>query len=72
MGDGMTKSYNTSEEQLLDEQLRRRQSYKWIGADRIRCEKCGKYTYVMLNMVDRIYECEYCWLKRRYLELINI
>lgn len=67
----MTKRYNTSEEQLIEELTKRREEYKLIGVDRIRCDKCGMGHYVMPNVTERIFECEQCWAKRRYMEIVD-
>lgn len=63
--------FRASEEQLLEELMKRREAYKTIGADRIRCDKCGFGHYVMPNIVERSFECEECWAKRRYLEIVD-
>lgn len=63
--------YRASEDQLLEELMRRREAFKLIGADRIRCDKCGMGHYVIPNIVDRTFECEQCWAKRRYIEIVN-
>lgn len=63
--------FRESEDQLLEEQLKRRKAYQVIGAEHIRCDKCGGHSYVMPLMVGRTFECERCWAERRYLELIE-
>lgn len=63
--------FRASEEQLLEELMQRRKAHKLIGADRIRCDKCGFGHYVMPNITERSFECEQCWACRRYVELID-
>lgn len=63
--------FRASEEQLYDELIKRREVYKVIGVDRIRCDKCGYGHYVIPNMVERTCECEQCWAKRRYIEIVD-
>lgn len=63
--------FRASEDQLYDELMRRREAHKIIGALHCPCTYCGRYTFVMPNATDRTSECEQCWAKRRYLELID-
>lgn len=63
--------FRASEDQLYDELLRRRKAYKYIGADRFKCDTCGYGHYVMPNIDDRTCECEECWAKRRYIEIVD-
>lgn len=63
--------FRASEEQLLEELMKRREANKTIGADRIRCDKCGFGHYVMPNIAERTFECEQCWAKRRILEIVD-
>lgn len=63
--------FRASEEQLLEELKQRREAYRIIGADRICCDTCGMGHYVIPNIAERTFECEQCWAKRRYLELVG-
>lgn len=63
--------FRDSEAKLLEELMRRRKAYQLIGADRIRCDTCGMGHYVMPNIVERTFECEQCWAKRRFQELTS-
>lgn len=63
--------FRESEEELLEEQLKRRKAYKVIGAEHIPCDKCGGRCYVMPRMAGKIFECERCWAERRYFEIVD-
>ena len=63
--------FRHSEEQLIEEQLKRRKAYKYIGAEHIRCDKCGGHIYVMPLLAGRTFECERCWAERRYYEIVD-
>lgn len=63
--------FRASEDQLLEELMKRREAYKLIGADRIHCDKCGFGHYVMPLLAGRTFECEQCWAKRRYEEIVD-
>lgn len=63
--------WRASEDKLLEELMQRRKAYQLIGADRIRCDTCGRGPYVMPNIMERTFECEHCWAKRRFQELTS-
>lgn len=63
--------FRASEEQLMDELYKRRESHKWLGCLHLPCDKCGRYWFVMSDPTTRTCECEGCWAKRRYLEIVD-
>lgn len=63
--------FRSSEDQLMEELMKRREAHKWIGALHCPCDKCGSYWFVISDFTTRTCECEGCWAKRRYLELID-
>lgn len=63
--------FRASEDKLYEELMKRREIYKHIGLLHHACDKCGKYNYVMCNLSNRTCECEGCWAKRRYLEILG-
>lgn len=63
--------FRASEDQLLDELMRRREVHKIIGALHCACDKCGGYWFVISDPTTRTCECEGCWAKRRYFELMD-
>lgn len=63
--------FRYSEDQLLGELYRRRESHKWLGSLHCACDKCGRYDCVICDFTTRTCECEGCWSKRRFIELID-
>lgn len=63
--------FRQSEDQLLDELFKRREAYRLYGLRVRPCDKCGEYDYVISDPTTRTCECEGCWTKRRYLELVD-
>lgn len=63
--------FRGSEDRLNEEILERRERHKWAGALHCPCTHCGRYTYVYPNPIDGTTECEICYAKRRYIELVG-
>lgn len=61
-------NYRATEDKLREETARRRKCNAYVP--HLAC-KCGSYHYVLPNIEQGIGECEQCWLKRRYVELIR-
>lgn len=60
--------FRTSEEQVMDEAMRRRKCNGYVP--HLAC-KCGSFRYVLPNMQTRQGECEDCFIIRRYGELVR-
>lgn len=63
--------FRASEDQLYEELMKRRESHKWLGSLHCPCDTCGSRRYVISDLSTRTCECEECWAKRRYIELVD-
>lgn len=62
--------FRYSEDQLLEELMKRRNARKWFFTN-LPCDTCGSRRYVISDLSTRTCECEECWAKRIYLEIVD-